>query len=197
MRQEIALLKDRIRSLEEEIVSLRGISGRDLLEETDKAEYFSERDKSLRNDLSELTNANLELQREIVARQRVEDLLAESEERYRLLFNNSNDMIFLHWLAHENFLGEPLEVNETGCRVLGYSKDELLMAATKLIPDEMIKVLSDARKSLLREKKVMFRITMLTKKGSPLEVEFNSNLFDLAGQPTILSVVRDITSRST
>ncbi|MEW6262499.1 MAG: response regulator [Thermodesulfobacteriota bacterium] len=144
---------------------------------------------------ADLEAANEELRREIALRGRIEEALQAAEERYRLLFNNSNDLVFVHWLVHEDFLGEPLEVNDVACRVLGYSKEELLMASTPLLGREGRAAAAEARARLRKEGRAIFEIPLRKQDGTDIVMEFNSNLFELNGLPTVLSVARDITSR--
>lgn len=59
--------------------------------------------------------------------------LIESEERYRSLFEQAADGIFTIDIS----TGFYVEVNQTGCNMLGYSRDELMeMGLNDLIPDE-------------------------------------------------------------
>lgn len=77
-----------------------------------------------------------ELDRQIVARRRVEDALRESENRFRQLFEQSVDSLFLH-----DDSGRIFDCNSAACRSLGYSREEMLTLfvkdfATNLISDE-------------------------------------------------------------
>src|SRR5687768_12154624 len=47
--------------------------------------------------------------------------LRESEARYRQLFENANDIIYVHDLA-----GNYLSINDTAEKVLGYTREEAL-----------------------------------------------------------------------
>jgi len=54
--------------------------------------------------------------------------LWQSENRYRLLFNSGNDMIFVNFLlsvADSHQIGAYIEVNDVACRQLGYTREEL------------------------------------------------------------------------
>ena len=55
-----------------------------------------------------------------------EEGLVESEARFRTLFENSNDAIFLHGRWPDGRLDKFIEVNRVACARLGYSRDELL-----------------------------------------------------------------------
>lgn len=52
--------------------------------------------------------------------------ILNNEKKYKLLFNNSNDLIFLYETAEDGLSGKLLEINDTACARLGYKRDELL-----------------------------------------------------------------------
>ena len=63
----------------------------------------------------------LAIKEDITDRKRAEDALGESEEKHRIILHTSMDGF---WLA--DIQGHLLEVNETYCRMSGYSNQELL-----------------------------------------------------------------------
>ncbi|MHB0878036.1 MAG: PAS domain-containing protein, partial [Anaerolineae bacterium] len=63
---------------------------------------------------------------DITDRLRAERALQESEERYRALFDSTNDALFVHPASSLDGSGRYIEVNETACRMLGYTREELL-----------------------------------------------------------------------
>jgi len=68
----------------------------------------------------ELSAANIELKGEVAERQRAEEKLRESEEKYKTLVETSNDMIFTVDLK-----GNFLFTNQAFGSVLGYSAEEI------------------------------------------------------------------------
>jgi PAS domain S-box-containing protein len=59
---------------------------------------------------------------DITDRKRIEDILRESEKKYRILFEESKDAILV-----SDITGRILDVNRAGMDLFGYTKEELLM----------------------------------------------------------------------
>jgi PAS domain S-box-containing protein len=83
---------------------------------------------------------NEELRVEIGERERSEQALRESEERYRLLVEQSVDGILVHNGQHRY-----VEANPAACRMLGYSRSEILERSIQdmIEEDEIPRVASD------------------------------------------------------
>ncbi|MEK1829991.1 PAS domain S-box protein [Priestia megaterium] len=61
--------------------------------------------------------------------------LKESELKYRTLFEYANDAIYLLEIGSDHFPSRFVEVNEAGCKRLGYTREELLsMPCHDIIP---------------------------------------------------------------
>jgi PAS domain S-box-containing protein len=120
--------------------------------------------------------------------------LTESEEKFRNVFNNANDMITLSKLNDDGTPGKFIEVNDVACEKLGYSKEEFL----KMTPRD-IGIPGQVDKSkiyeLLKKGKATFERTHVTKEGQKIPVEINSHIFTLKGEKVALSIVRDISER--
>ncbi|MEE9457971.1 MAG: PAS domain S-box protein, partial [bacterium] len=129
-------------------------------------------------------------------RKRAEEALRASEENYRHLFENANDAVFVFRLGEDGKPTTFVDVNDVACTRLGYTKEELLeLTPADLAPPESAPLVSE-RLAMVREKKhALFEWTHLTKDGKHLPVEISTHLFELKGQPTILSIIRDITAR--
>ncbi|MBF0634692.1 MAG: PAS domain S-box protein, partial [Nitrospinae bacterium] len=122
----------------------------------------------------------------------------EVEERFRLLFNSGSDAIVVH-PALEHGPGNIIEVNDTMCRRLGYSREELLKMSPLDFNDtsqsdykeDMARVMAELKNG----REVRFERVHVAKGGRRIPVEVNSRQFMLRGKPTVLSIIRDITER--
>jgi PAS domain S-box-containing protein len=123
----------------------------------------------------------------------MENELREREFRYRFLFNNASDLIFIHFFDEKGIPDRFFEVNHTACEKLGYSRDELLaMTPGELDRDKSQEDIETILEQLTLKKTVIFKANHLKKDGSTLPVEVHSQLFQYRGRKAVFSVSRDI-----
>ncbi|RJQ45026.1 MAG: PAS domain S-box protein [Nitrospiraceae bacterium] len=133
--------------------------------------------------------------RDITEKKELQQFLTESEERFRALFNQASDCIFLLDPTHEN---GPVIVNanEAACRMHGYSWEELLgQPITILDAPESRKEIPGRVKEILSGQHVTFEIGHVRKNGSVFPVEVSAQLITISGKSYILAIDRDITER--
>ena len=136
------------------------------------------------------------LQDAVVELQAMQRQLWASQKRYRLLFEASNDAVYLHGLdAH----GEPsrfVAVNDATCRLLGYTREELLGLTPRAVdapatPGQLRRVME----RLLHEDSIVYESARKMRDGHQVPVEISSSLTDVDGEPMVLSISRDIAVR--
>jgi PAS domain S-box-containing protein len=133
---------------------------------------------------------------DITARRHNEELLRESEERFRTLVNNANDMITLHGFGPDGLPGRYLEVNDEACRRLRYTREQLLTMSPKdIIAPECAGRMGQNAKKLKKAGHITFEMVHLTRDGQRIPVEINAHVFEFRGEPVVLALVRDITER--
>jgi diguanylate cyclase (GGDEF)-like protein/PAS domain S-box-containing protein len=119
-------------------------------------------------------------------RKQAEQSLRASEERYRTLVEQASDGIFI-----ANSAGQYVDVNPAGCKMLGYSREELLQLTmcdvTKISPENSLRL-----KELQDGKVLISERELICKDGTLICVEISAK--QLPGG-NLQGIVRDITER--
>jgi len=116
--------------------------------------------------------------------------LRESGERYHLLFNSGNDILFVNEANPNDGLGRFLDANDIACRKLGYSREELLTQTA-----DRIDLSLSTGYVALAERGPLFETEFLKSDGSHILVEVSRHRLELEGRPAFLTIARDITQR--
>ncbi len=134
--------------------------------------------------------------RDITKRKKIEEALINSEEKYRELFNSANDMISLNILEKGGIPGKFIEINNVGCKRLGYSKDEFLkMTPRDIVAPEKRDQMPEIAAELAKTGHAEYEMVHITKEGKRIPVEINNHIFKFKGKTVALAISRDITER--
>jgi PAS domain S-box-containing protein len=131
--------------------------------------------------------------RDITGRKRAEEALRESEERYRELFENAKDAIYLHDLS-----GRYVSVNRAAERLSGYPRAEILGRhySNFVAPRNLKHARTNLCKKLDEANETIYEVFMITKDKRAVPVEVSSSLIHENGVPVgVQGIVRDITER--
>jgi PAS domain S-box-containing protein len=128
----------------------------------------------------------------IEEKRQAEEALRKSEERFRKLFEQSNDAIFIHQA------GRIIDVNQRACEMLGYSKEQLLtMEIADLYPQEGFTESSKkitTPQGLHSIESILFETVFRKADGTVVAVEISSGIIDRE-KKIIQGIARDITER--
>jgi PAS domain S-box-containing protein len=107
----------------------------------------------------------------------------------RALFDSMDDAAFIH-----DYAGNIIEVNDSACRRLGYTREEMLRMNTKDIDDPNFAANFSSRLGQ-QKKHGQFRCegSHKTKDGRTIAVDINTSVLHFAGKPAVLAIMRDIT----
>ena len=141
------------------------------------------------------------LARDATVRQAAEEAHEESEKRFRQLFENSVDALFVH-----DRNGRLIDFNFEACKMLGYTREELLELSvadisTDLLSEEEKEERGDQtlwEQSMRGEpgRVIGFSRNELRRKdGTTIAVEVGVGPIDYEGQRVIFATARDITER--
>lgn len=128
--------------------------------------------------------------RDITERKRSEEALRKSEE-YRNLFKLANDAIII--FAPENKI--VLNVNDYACKMYGYSREQFIgRSLNDIFKDGRSGDHSNAG-SLNLVMEESFESVHYQADGTPINILTSSSLIEFEGEPAVLSINRDVTSR--
>lgn len=117
--------------------------------------------------------------------------LRESEKRYRQLFEDAGDAIYVYDLT-----GNLLSANQTMCEWLGYSRAELVaLKPDDLEAPEQAGYFQERLAVLKAQGLLSFERTYVRKDGHTVLAEVTARLSEYDRQPVIISIARDITER--
>jgi PAS domain S-box-containing protein len=103
---------------------------------------------------------------DITERKQMENALKDSEGRYKLLFENANDGIVLHRVTSEGIPCDIIQTNEVICRMLGYTKEEMIRLKPMDIQIECLEEVDEVlQKVLSHEKNILFERHLIAKDG--------------------------------
>jgi PAS domain S-box-containing protein len=128
---------------------------------------------------------------DITEQKRAGNALRESEEKYRKLFEESNDAIFFADIATRRLV----DCNRKAEILTGYSREELLtMDARDLHPPDIRKQTMESFQTFIEGKIGSVESSILTREGNAIPVSINAGPpTDIGGRLILISIFRDIT----
>ncbi len=131
---------------------------------------------------------------DVTERKEIIDALKVSESRYRQLFENANDIIYVHDLK-----GNYVSINQAAQRLFGYTLEEALTLNMKDIaaPEHLNLVKEKLSKKITGTSgQTVYEIDCITKSGDRISLEVNSSVIMKDGSPiAVQGIARDITER--
>src|SRR6185295_721456 len=130
---------------------------------------------------------------DITENRRAEVSIRESEERYRELFENANDIIYTHDLQ-----GNFTSLNRSGERITGYSREEAaaMNVADVIAPEYLILAREMMAQKASQGVSTVYEIDIITKQGKRVRLEVSTRLIFSDGKPVgVQGIARDLTER--
>jgi PAS domain S-box-containing protein len=131
---------------------------------------------------------------DITERERVEEELRRSEENYRSLLENANDIIYSHDLE-----GNYLSINRAGAEITGYTREEILggLNIAQVVAPEHLEL---ARRMTMRKlgdpSPTVYSVDIISRDGRRLTVEVSTRISYRDGVPVAVEgIARDVTER--
>jgi PAS domain S-box-containing protein len=140
-----------------------------------------------------LINAIAMLTGRIVERKQGEEILRASEEKYRTFLETTSEGC---WLINPEL--KTVEVNDTLCKMLGYSKDEMIgKTPFDFVDDENRKIFIEQTLKISTTLHRSYEITLKNKNGEDLQTYFNATTIkNESGEVQgAFALITDITER--
>jgi PAS domain S-box-containing protein len=132
--------------------------------------------------------------RDITHRKQIEEQLRRSEERYRALVDNANDIVYTIDME-----GRYTSLNRAGERISGYTSEEIKgMSWKEIIAPEYVSLVSEMllRKLAGQRSVTFYEVEIIARNGRRVPLEVNSQIIYEDGQPAgVQGIARDITER--
>jgi PAS domain S-box-containing protein len=129
--------------------------------------------------------------RNITKRKNAEVLLRESEERFRALFNNNQEVMLL--LDPEN--GQIMDANQAAIAFYGWSLDEIVKMNISEINTLSETEIKKEMENALKEKRNHFQFKHRRVDGIIKDAEVFSGPIQVGGKTLLYSIIHDITAR--
>ncbi|MBI4754407.1 MAG: PAS domain S-box protein [Betaproteobacteria bacterium] len=130
---------------------------------------------------------------DVTERRHAEEVLRESEERHRLIVESAAEGF---WML--NIARETIEVNSVLCRMLGYTREEMLgRRPGEFADEENQKIFRQQMATIESTRHRYYEIELRRKDGSPIPLYFQATThFDDEGRPRLaFAFVTDLTER--
>lgn len=126
----------------------------------------------------------------------IRDALIEHEEKFKILFNNANDSIFLYEITDDQHIGALIEVNDTACNKLNYSREEFFQRKfNEIFRSECHTQNCIIETDLAENYHSIYEGIQAKKDGTTFPVEASAHVFSLQDRLVVLYVMRDISER--
>ncbi len=168
---------------------------------SEQYEYKSERDSRfflqtlspVKNKDGKVTAVTI-ISKDITNRRLVQEALKESEERFKALFDQASDSIFLLEPTPKGLI--IVDMNDAACKIHGYSYEELIGEPIAMLDDmEAGKQIGERTNLLMKGETLTFEAKHVRKDGSEFPVEISAQLIEIADEPYVLGIDRDISER--
>lgn len=131
---------------------------------------------------------------DITERKEIEKELRHSEEKYRTLLENANDIIYAHDLE-----GNYLTINRACEEITGYTRAEILggLNISRVVAPEHLELAKEMTQLKLHDPSpTVYEIDIITKQNRRLTLEVSTRVSHRDGQPvSIEGIARDVTER--
>ncbi len=135
------------------------------------------------------------MQRDATSMKESQEEIRRSEEKYRSLLENANDIIYSHDLA-----GNYLTINRAGAETTGYTREEILggLNIAQVVAPEHLELAKrmTAQKLADPSTPTIYEVDVIARDGRRLTLEVSTRIAYIDGRPVAVEgIARDVTER--
>ena len=173
------------------------ISSRDISDRVCQTEALQQTCMALEGSITTLFGKAQEIQSNNLELNQQRDVLHKNEKIFHAIFENAYDAIFLIRLNPDGTSGEYIDVNEAACRLLGYSRKELLGMSTgnNLLRTPQSTILPIIAKRMNKSSSGWFDVTYTRNDGKVIPVEALVRIIPSDADKIAMVAVREIRER--
>jgi PAS domain S-box-containing protein len=161
----------------------------------DDADVFAKDEIGLLEELCDDIAYGIHTLREREKHQQAQRALAESEQRYRQLFEKAGEAVFVIQ-PQSSDSARIIQANQAAAEMHGYSVDELIgMSIKELNTPETAEGFARRNQRVLAGEWIHEEISHLKRDGSPFQTEVSAGPIDIGDQRYVLAFYRDISDR--
>lgn len=141
---------------------------------------------------TELQTSEFTIRQTLAEREQAEQALVASEEKYRELVENANDIVYMLDLD-----GKILSINNAAEIITGYSQEELLGHNIReiLTPESTAAAQQMLERKLTGAERDNYELDVICWDGNTLPLEVSSKLIHIGTEIAVQGIARDISSR--
>ncbi|HEX7294698.1 MAG TPA: CHASE domain-containing protein, partial [Pyrinomonadaceae bacterium] len=141
---------------------------------------------------AELQSSEFTIRQTLAERQQAQQALIESEEKYRELVENANDIVYMLDLD-----GKILSINKAAEMITGYTQEELLGHNIReiLTPESTAAAQQMLDRKLADAERDNYELDVICWDGNTLPLEVSSKLIQIGTDVAVHGIARDISSR--
>ncbi len=134
--------------------------------------------------------------RDISEKKLAQARIEQSEKKYRELFQINRDGIAIFTISPEQGTQTFIELNAAAHQMLGYTGDEMIkLSPAQLEMGATAEQIRSRQLELANEGSASFETTLVHKDGHPVYADFSAIVIQYEGQPAVMNIIHDITSR--
>lgn len=132
--------------------------------------------------------------RDITERKKFENVLAESEIKYRNLFDSNKDGILIFYIEDDATISPIIEANNSAAEIAGCTKDEIIGLPVLRLECMLTPEVTAQRIKEIREQgTINYETVMNNKEGCQLYVDVKASIINYNDRTAVMCIFRDIT----